>query len=240
MKRRWVWIVVGANLVVLLALAFIYPQFMVAPGPLAKVHAELATDCFACHAPLRGTTSEKCVACHAVPDIGLRTTRGVPIAKATVKASFHQELSGQNCMACHSEHADPRFTHRDLKQFSHALLRPATLQRCESCHSAPKDNMHRDNATACASCHETKAWTPATFEHSKFFVLDTDHNASCSTCHTTADRSQYTCYGCHEHTKANILEEHQEEGIRDFNNCVECHRSADGEPERRGDQRKRD
>jgi hypothetical protein len=58
-------------------------------------------------------------------------------------------------------------------------------------------------------------------------VLDRDHNTRCVTCHVRNDYQQYTCYGCHEHTPANIRREHVEEGIRDFNDCVECHRSAD-------------
>jgi hypothetical protein len=41
------------------------------------------------------------------------------------------------------------------------------------------------------------------------------------------DYSRYTCYGCHEHSPEKIRREHIEEGIRDFKNCVECHRSAD-------------
>lgn len=41
--------------------------------------------------------------------------------------------------------------------------------------------------------------------------------------------SRYTCYGCHQHTPANIRGEHIEEGIRNFANCVDCHRSADEE-----------
>ena len=79
MKSRWIWIVIAANLVVLVALVFVFPHLMVSPGPLIKGHAALATDCFACHAPLRGASTERCVACHALPDIGLRTTQGVPI-----------------------------------------------------------------------------------------------------------------------------------------------------------------
>jgi hypothetical protein len=55
---------------VLVALAFAYPHLMVSPGPLVKGHAELATDCFACHAPWRGASS---TALHRVP-CGRRTS----------------------------------------------------------------------------------------------------------------------------------------------------------------------
>ena len=70
-------IVIAANLVVLVALAFVYPHLMVSPGPLTRGHAELATDCFACHAPWRGAAAQRCIECHALADIGLRSTKGV-------------------------------------------------------------------------------------------------------------------------------------------------------------------
>jgi hypothetical protein len=41
------------------------------------------------------------------------------------------------------------------------------------------------------------------------------------------DYASYTCYGCHEHSRSKIRAEHIEEGIRNYENCVECHRSGD-------------
>lgn len=286
MKGRWLWIVIGANLVVLVALAFVYPNLMLSPGPLIPGHAALATDCFACHAPLRGATTERCIGCHAAVDIGRRTTQGVPIQSTStrrvtpLKMSFHQELIEQECMACHTDHASPRLNQRNRNTFSHALLRVATRDRCDSCHAAPGNAMHRSLSVGCVQCHKTegwkpasfdhaaiplaelnrcetchkaptdtlhrqikgscsqchapKAWKPATFAHDKFFVLDKDHNASCVTCHMADNYSKYTCYGCHEHTPANVRRKHVEEGIQSFENCVECHRSAHGEPQGKG------
>ena len=43
----------------------------------------------------------------------------------------------------------------------------------------------------------------------------------------------YTCYGCHEHSRSKIREEHVEEGIRDYENCVEGHRSGDEDEAKR-------
>jgi hypothetical protein len=149
MKGRWLWMVIVANLVVLIALAFVFPHLMVSPGPLVPEHAALATDCFACHAPLRGASADRCIACHALPDIGLRTTKGVAIkAKSTAGTSrmavaFHQELAEQNCVACHSDHAGPKLTQSSRKSFSHALLRVGTRERCENCHAAPRNDMHQ-------------------------------------------------------------------------------------------------
>jgi hypothetical protein len=282
-KGRWLWLVISANLLVLVALAFIYPHLMVAPGALASGHAELTTDCFACHTPLLGATADRCIACHAPPDIGLRTSKGAAIVNAKLlKASFHQQLSDPNCMACHSDHAGPKLTQRSRKPFSHAMLRVAArercdachaaptngpsgelhktlsigcdkchkteawkpasfdhaaltqaeLGRCETCHKAPVDTLHKQLTGNCAQCHKTQAWKPATFEHAKFFPLDKDHNATCATCHTGNNYKQYTCYGCHEHTPANMQAKHREEGVSEgLDNCVRCHRNASGEGE---------
>lgn len=238
MKRGWILIVIGINLLAVLALAFAYPHLMLSPGALVSGHAELATDCFACHAPLRGARSERCIECHALPDIGLRTTRGIPIATRTVKTSFHQELIEQDCMACHSDHAGPRLTQRSRKPFSHTLLRVAVRERCEACHRSPADSLHRRISGNCQQCHEQTRWKPATFDHARLFVLDRDHDTDCVTCHAGNDYSRYTCYGCHEHRPDKVRAEHLEEGIRDFENCVECHRSAEEEPRRKADERR--
>ena len=232
--RRWVLVLIAINLVTLVALVFAYPHLMVSPGALVPAHADITTDCFACHAPLRGAVSERCVACHALADIGLRTSKGAALPRPAAKTSFHQELIEQDCMACHSDHAGPKLTRRSREPFSHALLRPATRERCETCHKAPADTFHRPMKGNCAQCHSTQGWKPATFAHDKFFVLDKDHNASCLTCHIGNDYSRYTCYGCHEHTLANVRRKHQEEGIKNFENCTECHRSASEKPEGRG------
>jgi hypothetical protein len=229
-KRRWLLAVIAANLVALVALAFIYPHLMVSPGALASGHAELATDCFACHAPGRGAAASLCIACHALPDIGLRTTKAVALPQRNLKTSFHQELIEQDCMVCHSDHQGPRLARRSRKPFSHALLRPAVQERCSGCHAAPSVNLHRQITGNCRQCHSQERWKPATFEHGKLFVLDRDHNVACATCHQNDDYSRYTCYGCHEHTPAKIRSEHEEEGITDFENCVACHRDPGVEP----------
>ena len=134
--RRWLLFLIAANLVGLGILLFVYPHLMISPGPVAAAHADLTTDCFACHTPLRGATADRCIACHKLPDIGLRTTKGAPIVNAKLlKVSFHQELNDQNCMACHSDHAGPKLTKRSRKPFSHAMLRVAARDRCDACHA---------------------------------------------------------------------------------------------------------
>jgi mono/diheme cytochrome c family protein len=94
--------------------------------------------------------------------------------------------------------------------------------------------MHKQMTGNCAQCHTPQAWKPATFDHNKYFPLDKNHNATCVTCHTSNNYKQYTCYGCHEHTPANMQAKHREEGVSDLDNCVRCHRSASGEHEGKG------
>ena len=216
MRRWWLLRVISATLVGLLTSVFIYPDLMVSPGPLIRAHHEIDRNCFACHSPWRGVDSRRCVQCHTV---------------AVIKTSFHQELAEQNCTVCHSDHKGRTLTNSNRKPFSHSLLRAAIRDQCQSCHQAPADRIHRDLTLNCSRCHTPEHWKPARFEHSQFFVLDGNHNARCSTCHMTEDYSRYTCYGCHEHWPDRIRAEHQEEGIRDFENCVDCHRSARGESE---------
>jgi hypothetical protein len=229
MTRPWVWFIVALNLLALIALVFVYPHLMVSPGAVVAAHQEIASDCFACHAPLRGASAARCIACHALPDIGVRTTKGVTIAKKTIKASFHQELMEQQCMVCHSDHEGPRLTQKSRKPFSHALLREAVREQCHTCHKAPDNKLHRKISGNCQKCHTQEAWKPATFDHEKSFVLDRDHNVACETCHLKGDFDRYTCYGCHEHTRQKMLEEHRDEDVRDLDNCVKCHKSAEGE-----------
>ena len=216
---RWLKIILAINLVALAVLTFAYPHLMVGPGKLIPGHRALDTDCFACHVSFVGASSPKCVACHKTADIGRLSTKGVPLAKPLTSTPFHQELRVQDCVACHSDHAGVKRYH--LKgNFDHSLLKAETGQQCQSCHRSPGDALHKQISGNCGQCHSQSAWTPATFAHDKLFVLDGDHNASCVTCHVRNDYSRYTCYGCHEHTLANVRAKHEEEGVRDFDHCV--------------------
>jgi hypothetical protein len=232
-KRPVLLIVIALNLAALVALAFVYPHLMVSPGPLVKGHEALAMDCFACHAAWRGASSARCTECHAVADVGLRTTKGVPIPSRTVKVSFHQELIEQDCMACHSDHQGPKLTKRSRKPFSHVLLKAPVREQCASCHAAPKDTVHRDVKVECSQCHQSTAWKPAHFDHKLLATAVLDrcegcHNAptdrlhrqvqgSCKTCHKTEAWKPATF----DHDKHFVLDRDHEAP------CETCHKNND-------------
>jgi len=226
MTRRWIVALIATNLVALLTLAFVYPQFMVAPGPLEGGHGELETDCFACHAPLRGARAERCISCHELDEIGVRTTQGVAINLGKPKTTFHTSLLEKDCMACHRAHRLPPLSHRERPPFFHALLEPKVREQCASCHTAPSDKLHGKIDGACGQCHRDTHWKPASFDHDQYFKLDRHHDKQCSRCHLNDDYTHYTCYGCHEHKQAALLAEHREEGITEIEDCAACHPDA--------------
>lgn len=226
MKKQFVFALVAVNLVVLVLIAILWPEHMVAPGRVMPAHRAIETDCFACHRPFLGSAPAKCIGCHTVSEIGLVTTKGVGIANEKKFPPFHLDLVEQDCMACHSDHKGVQAFH-PIGRFSHELLQPARRDQCIGCHRAPLDNLHRGLTDACGQCHTQAAWTPATFDHDRLFRLDGAHQASCKTCHTGQDYHTYTCYGCHAHSRADIRDKHLEEGIADFENCVACHRRGD-------------
>lgn len=227
MKNKAI-IIVAINLFALILLAIFLPQLMISPGKPIDAHAEIATDCFACHTVFIGSTPDKCITCHKVKEIGIKTTKGIPIAKEKKNVAFHQKLIEEDCIACHSDHKGVK-AFRPISQFSHKLLDPTLQKQCNDCHSNPGDALHLKIKGNCGQCHTQESWLPATFDHEKYFRFDRHHDTDCATCHVNNNYDSYTCYGCHEHSRSEIREEHIEEGIVNYEDCVECHRSGDEE-----------
>jgi len=222
--RPWLMWATAVLLAGLLGLSLWHPDAWLAPGHVSPGHAALADDCFACHAPMRGASDARCTACHQPADIGVRTVAGQPLPPRAGHVPFHQQLARPDCMACHGGHSGAQGAIR--VRFEHALLAAQSRAGCSACHVPPADNLHRALSAPCGDCHATTAWKPANFEHDRYFVLDGDHRAECTTCHTGATLGSYTCTGCHEHSADRLRAEHAEEGIRVTADCVRCHRSA--------------
>ena len=119
------------------------------------------------------------------------------------------------------------------------MIEGAGKNNCNDCHKNPTDAFHADLKDNCSKCHGTDKWVPSTFNHSSYFILDKNHNAKCTVCHTSNNYKAYTCYGCHEHTQSKIIQEHNEEGISNINNCVSCHKSGNEDDIRMNGERKK-
>ncbi|MCU7880567.1 MAG: class III cytochrome C family protein [Candidatus Thiodiazotropha sp. (ex Lucinoma aequizonata)] len=232
MKNKAILLIVGVNLTALVLLAIFSSHLMISPGKPIEAHTELAADCFACHTPFIGSRPAKCIACHKVEEIGLKTTKGRPIAKEKKNVAFHQRLIEEDCVSCHSDHKGVK-AFRPISSFSHNLLESTLQKQCDSCHVNFVDDLHRKIKGNCVQCHTQETWLPATFEHEKHFLFDRNHRTECTTCHVNNDYANYTCYGCHEHSRSKVREEHHEEGIYDYEICVDCHRSADEDEAKR-------
>ena len=193
------------------------PDIALNPGTLIKGHEKVEGDCFQCHTPLLGPSEAKCIACHKIETIG---------AKKPDRTRFHQGLAEKNCAGCHTDHIG-KDAAKATHGFNHGLLGEGWPTNCHDCHAKPKDGMHKSIIGKCQPCHQPEKWRPATFAHERYFEFDRDHPADCASCHLNERYDSYTCYACHEHSEANVREEHLEEGIRDFKNCTECHRSGD-------------
>lgn len=180
-------------------------------------------------------TDQKCSSCHSEHK-GLKPENPL--------SSFnHGLLSGKllsSCSSCHNKPADNLHSQlssscgkchntegwKSSVKFDHNMLQGPEKNNCASCHQKPADSIHQSFDDNCNKCHTTVKWTPSTFDHSALFTLDRDHNAKCNVCHNTDNFSTYTCYGCHEHSQSNIMDEHDEVNTENINNCVSCHRSG--------------
>lgn len=224
MTNRWPILLTSVLLATIIAGSFVDPHAMVSPGKLMPAHRELEQDCFACHTPFIGAATSKCAACHVPSEIGLRSTKGAPLARNKSRIPFHQSLVEQTCTACHTDHMASGNIQHEAARFEHGLLKPELRGQCESCHVAPKDPLHSGPLPmTCSKCHATAGWKPSSFDHNRYFPLEGEHNVGCTSCHAGNDFKVYSCTGCHAHDKNRMIQEHLEEGIRSIDNCVRCH-----------------
>ena len=174
-----------------------------------------------------------CQTCHAQAD-------GVFMAE-------HTELFGPTCLECHQGRGE-------TANFNHNLIfvldGAHTEATCQSCHAGqqfeetPRTcvNCHEEPiihagqfGLECARCHSTTAWSPAQLQAHTFPLDHGDEGQiPCQTCHTR-NYVEYTCTNCHAHPENDIREEHLEEGITDFADCVECHPTGQEDEAERDD-----
>ena len=94
-----------------------------------------------------------------------------------------------------------------------------TPTTCVSCHPDPAFHK-RLFGTDCATCHNTTAYSPATFNQAHTFPLNHGRADSCKSCHPTS-LSAYTCLTCHN--AAQTAARHEVTDISQIADCVRCH-----------------
>jgi hypothetical protein len=193
-------------------------------------HAEVS--CENCHldATFQGA-DPTCISCHGQDDqhqgqFGTECTLCHTVFGWEDVDFDHSGAYAQDCIACHqSDSPVNHYPGQCSACHSTDGWLPATFNHqvagatdCLACHTSDRPINHFPGQ--CSTCHNTSAWKPTSFSHT-FPMNHEGANEQCSLCHTTANYSQYTCYGCHEHSVAEVSKEH--EGIPDLNNCIRCH-----------------
>ncbi len=208
--------------------------------PLTGAH--IALSCSSCHASgVFVGLSTACVSCHLStfqhttnPN---HVTSGFPtdcsLCHSTVNwtsSTFDHSktvfpLTGAHTtVACTSCHVNGNFT--------------TTPTDCYSCHKSQYTGTTSPNhiaagfPTTCATCHNTTAWTGATFNHTFFPIYSGTHVPSvwvtCSACHINpANYATFSCIACHTHNKPATDARHS--GVGNYvyapTACYSCHKS---------------
>ncbi|MDO8368237.1 MAG: cytochrome c3 family protein [Saprospiraceae bacterium] len=208
-----------------------YPHTMLSPGELTQGHQDLSNDCFSCHTPFGGIENDKCIACHKLSEIGMNAKNGLDTVAAGTKILFHEKLSSQSCLACHTDHQgiEPE---KSLDGFKHNLLSETVINDCISCHQKPTDELHKGLNTNCKACHNTEGWKYAVkFDHDMLAVADRNN---CVSCHENPGDSFHkslkdNCSQCHSTDKwVPATFDHDAYFLLDQDHnvsCNTCHRS---------------
>lgn len=215
-------------------------ETLVMPGKVIAGHADLETECDNCHIAFsRDQQQQLCLNCHESVQSDVRSGLG-----------FHgraDDARTANCVACHTEHEgreadivglDPRAFDHELTDFE--LTGAHIDTECADCHAA--DALHREAPAACydchgdddehagglgrecKTCHTTKNWTEATFDHeaeTDYGLLGAHRRAACTDCHQDNQFSETptACYDCHRSDDTH-------EGLNG-RECGQCHDTRD-------------
>ncbi|UCF19495.1 MAG: hypothetical protein JSU87_16490 [Gemmatimonadota bacterium] len=214
-----------------------------ASGGFALSGAHVALSCSSCHDasgtdlifPTPPAGSNDCIACH--------------------QDDYDREHGGTafpvTCRECHTDVTwdGARFDHAAV---GFALIGAHAALECESCHRMPGleliypppsnqndcvachqddyDRVHTgsDFPLACSECHSTNTWDGASFDHSRFFPINTGPHggADCETCHIQPGNFQvFSCFSCHQHSQDRMDRQHSDENgyVYDSNACYSCH-----------------
>jgi hypothetical protein len=157
----------------------------------------LSTDCYSCHRQsyqtavpdhVAGKFSTTCMICHTNMDTWLGATFDHLKMTGFALTGAHAHL---DCISCH---VGGKYQ--------------GTPADCAGCHLKDFNVTNNPNHAqagfpqSCQTCHSTTAWSPATFDHSRFtkFPLTGAHSSvACASCHVGGKfaGTPTACYSCH-------------------------------------------
>jgi hypothetical protein len=154
---------------------------------------KLPTDCNSCHSANYDATTNPPHAASQIP----RTCENCHNINGWSPATFNHNATAFPLTGAHTSVTCVQ---------CHASGYVNTSPLCNSCHSANYDATTNPPHAAsqfprtCESCHNTTAWTPATFDHSKtnFPLTGAHKTVACSQCHASGYVGTPTaCNACH-------------------------------------------
>jgi hypothetical protein len=239
MKKLAALLVIGLYV----GLMFQFPHLMLNPGEAVKGHQKIKTQCLSCHTPFKGVPNTKCISCHKLSDIGKNSK------DTAINALFHESLSGQKCITCHTDHQGINPEH-PISGFKHDLVSEKIINRCVSCHVVPNNVLHKQLSNDCKPCHTTNSWEfSRPFDHD---LLNVNTKTNCMSCHIkpadeTHKQFNQQCSQCHgedkwipstfDHSTSFILDRdhnvkcticHTGNNFKSYT-CYSCHEHSQGE-----------
>jgi len=169
-----------------------------------KKWREAPQDCIGCHKKddkHKGTLGNKCADCHTEAD-----WKQAKFDHDTTKFPLTGKHVDVKCVDCHKDNV-----YKD------------TPKNCYACHRKIDDQKGHKGlyGEKCDTCHGTKAWKPANFNHdtdTKYVLRGKHHNVACKDCHTGnlyTEKLHQECNACHKKD-----DKHKESlGTR----CESCH-----------------
>ncbi|HKK46584.1 MAG TPA: hypothetical protein VJ964_13750 [Balneolaceae bacterium] len=188
-------------------------------------------DCYTCHesdynrAHSGSGFPTTCLNCH-----GVNNWEGADFDHAAVANGFAL-IGAHNQIDCSSCHQGPNFD---------PIFHPSGNNDCITCHQSDYNQAHSNTgfSTKCLDCHDQNSWDGAEFQahDSQYFPIYSGRHqgiwTSCATCHTsTSNYAEFTCFNCHEHSKANTDPHHTDVNgyIYESSACYSCHPSGRAE-----------
>ena len=212
-------------------------------------HAQLSDRCEACHsAPWSSQTmADRCVACHADVRTQIQNKSGLhgalvgklqsptcngchtdhrgPNGALTVadSSTFPHDTTGYSLRGHQRKSNGAKFTCADCHPKGVSQFDQAT---CTACHITVDATFMRQHETEfggqCLECHDGKN---TNFKHDVFPLNhgSREEKSTCKTCHPQRAFKSYTCFGCHRHTPAKVIADHEGRSLAQLQDCISCH-----------------